>query len=139
MTFRRLCCNFVIPSAYDCLVFPERETRQFVFCSLPKKTGSYYRGSFLTRGISDSLGMLDRQDMVNGVEHAIQVAAIFVVWRLTRVVLHYNLGESCLKLYQANKKQVCTTKNVCFTFYSWLLTNQQYQVRPIKFRLIAIV
>lgn len=58
------------------------------FTSLPNKASSHRWGSFLTRGISDSLSVKDRQNTVDGIERFVQVAPIFLVWRLTRVVLH---------------------------------------------------
>lgn len=55
--------------------------------------------------ISDSLSVRDRENVVVGMEHSIQVVGILVARRSTRLVLR-GLGETCSKLYQTNKKQI---------------------------------
>lgn len=110
------------------------------FASLPNKASSHRRGSFLTRGISDSSSVKDRQNMVDGIERFVQVAPIFVVRRLTRVVLHC-IDEPCTNSRQANARNAYLRKFclVCFTPYGWAMTKRQYGIRPIKLRSINVV
>lgn len=84
MTFRHYCGELRYSISVELLSLARKRNVPIRFCNLPKKASSHCWSIFLTSEISDDLSVQDQESMVDGVERAIQIAPIFVLWRWTR-------------------------------------------------------